>query len=163
MTARRRMTITTGSRINGHSALARSARTGRDEDEAEIHRVSSEPIWIADSQGGSRPRRMTGGADPPERCDRPDVEGQPRDQAKRAEELAYQGPSTFPWYRRVGGPIQSLVPESGWPHPIGWPHTIRPIQSLGTGEWVAPSNPQSATSELVRRSCGRSLPSTQTG
>ena len=33
----------------------------------------------------------------------------------------YQGPSTFPWYRRVGGPIQSiqsLVPESGWPHPI---------------------------------------------
>jgi len=23
-----------------------------------------------------------------------------------------------PWYRRVGGPIQSLVPESGWPHPI---------------------------------------------
>jgi len=39
-------------------------------------------------------------------------------------------PSTFPWYRRVGGPIQSLgtgewvapsnplVPESGWPHPI---------------------------------------------
>ena len=35
--------------------------------------------------------------------------------------------STFPWYRRVGGPIQSwrvggpiqsLVPESGWPHPI---------------------------------------------
>ena len=34
---------------------------------------------------------------------------------------------------------------------------------LGTGEWVAPSNPQSATSELVRRSCGRSLPSTQTG
>jgi len=46
----------------------------------------------------------------------------------------------------------SLVPESGWPHPI-----------LGTGERVAPSNPQSATSELVRRSCGRSLPSTQTG
>jgi hypothetical protein len=34
-----------------------------------------------------------------------------------------RGPSTFPWYRRVGGPIQSLVPESGWPHPI------RPIQS----------------------------------
>src|SRR5271157_2376558 len=34
---------------------------------------------------------------------------------------------------------------------------------LGTGEWVAPSNPQSATSELVRRSPGRSLPSTQTG
>src|SRR5271165_5224391 len=29
-----------------------------------------------------------------------------------------KGPSTFPWYRRVGGPIQSLVPESGWPHPI---------------------------------------------
>ena len=86
MTARRRMTITTGSRINGHSALARSARTGRDEDEAEIHRVSSEPIWIADSQGGSRPRRMTGGADPPERCDRPDGEGQPRDKAERAEE-----------------------------------------------------------------------------
>ena len=24
-----------------------------------------------------------------------------------------QGPSTFPWYRRVGGPIQSLVPEAG--------------------------------------------------
>jgi len=33
----------------------------------------------------------------------------------------------------------SLVPESGWPHPVlesGWPHPI-----LGTGEWVAPSNP----------------------
>ena len=32
--------------------------------------------------------------------------------------LGRKGPSTFPWYRRVGGPIQSLVPESGWPHPI---------------------------------------------
>jgi len=29
-----------------------------------------------------------------------------------------EGPSTFPWYRRLGGPIQSLVPETGWPHPI---------------------------------------------
>ena len=29
---------------------------------------------------------MTGGADPPERCDRPDGEGQPRDKAERAEE-----------------------------------------------------------------------------
>ena len=29
---------------------------------------------------------MTGGAGTPERCDRPDVEGQPRDQAERAEE-----------------------------------------------------------------------------
>jgi hypothetical protein len=27
-------------------------------------------------------------------------------------------PHPIPWYRRVGGPIQSLVPESGWPHPI---------------------------------------------
>jgi len=48
----------------------------------------------------------------------------------------------------------ALVPESGWPHPIlesGWPHPILgagewvaqpiPIQSLRTGEWVAPSNP----------------------
>jgi len=53
--------------------------------------------------------------------------------------------------REMKGAIQiSLVPESGWTHPIH-------------GEWVAPSNPQSATSELVRRSCGRSLPSTQTG
>ena len=55
--------------------------------------------------------------------------------------------------RRKGAIHISLVPESGWPHP----------HFLGTGEWVAPSNPQSATSELVRRSCGRSLPSTQTG
>ena len=23
--------------------------------------------------------------------------------------VAYQGPSTFPWYRRVGGPIQSPI------------------------------------------------------
>ena len=46
-------------------------------------------------------------------------------------------PSTFPWYRRVGGPIQSLVPESGWPHPI-----------LGTGEWVAPSNALSVISVM---------------
>ena len=55
--------------------------------------------------------------------------------------------------RRVGSPIQSLVPERGWPRPI----------PLGIGEWVAPSNPQSATSELARRSRGRSLPWTQTG
>ena len=54
---------------------------------------------------------------------------------------------------KIPGAIHiSLVPESGWPHPI-----------LGTGEWVAPSNPRSATSEPVRRSRGRSLPSTQTG
>ena len=59
---------------------------GRDEDEAEIHRVSSEPIGTADSQGGRRPRRMKGSAGTPERGDRPDVEGQPRDQAGRAEE-----------------------------------------------------------------------------
>src|SRR5271157_6490565 len=39
-----------------------------------------------------------------------------------------KGPSTFPW--RKGAIHISLVPESGWPHPI-----------LGTGEWVAPSNP----------------------
>jgi len=55
-------------------------------------------------------------------------------------------------HRTKGAIHISLVLESGWPHPI-----------LGTGEWVAPSNPQSATSELVRRSCGGSLPSTQTG
>ncbi len=67
-----------------------------------------------------------------------------------AADLGRKVPSTFPWYRRVGGPIQS------------W-RVGGPIQSLGTGEWVAPSNPQSATSEPVRRSCGRSLPSTQTG
>ena len=66
--------------------VRQECQTGRDEDEAEIHRVSSEPIGTADSQGGRRPRRMTGGADPPERCDRPDGEGQPRDQAERAEE-----------------------------------------------------------------------------
>ena len=56
------------------------------------------------------------------------------------------------WWHIPGAIHISLVPESGWPHPI-----------LGTGEWVAPSNAQSATSELVRRSRGRSLPSTQTG
>jgi len=41
-----------------------------------------------------------------------------------------QGPSTFAWYRRVGGPIQSSVPESGWPHPIPWYRRVGgPIQS----------------------------------
>jgi len=56
--------------------------------------------------------------------------------------------------------LLSGVRMRGHPHFLGMrghPHF------LGTGEWVAPSNPQSATSELVRRSCGRSLPSTQTG
>src|SRR5512142_1852036 len=66
--------------------VRQECQSGRDEDEAEIHRVSSEPIGTADSQGGRRPRWMRAGAGTPERGDRPDVEGQPRDQAGRAEE-----------------------------------------------------------------------------
>ena len=46
-------------------------QTDCDKDETKIHRVSSEPIGTADSQGGRRPRRMRGGADTPEGCDRP--------------------------------------------------------------------------------------------
>ncbi len=38
---------------------------------------------------------MRGGADTPERCDRPDAEGQPRDQAERAEES--KRPNAYGW------------------------------------------------------------------
>jgi len=52
----------------------------------------------------------------------------------RTDHRGRKGPSTFPWYRRVGGPIQSLIPESGWLHPIPASQPRRAFQSCTSSE-----------------------------